>query len=126
MKHKILSIGLILVFGGIMSIKCFAQNKLTRNQILDAVRTHQQDIDSVNISIGDSVICDSTTTKITLDVMNDSLAHNYSYRLIFSKKDIEVDVYNDDNNLYRSVFEYTDFTYENLKAKINKYHCCPV
>lgn len=122
MKHKILSIGLILVFGGIMSIKCFAQNKLTRNQILDAVRTHQQDIDSVNISIGDSVICDSTTTKITLDVMNDSLAHNYSYRLIFSKKDIEVDVYNDDNNLYRSIFEYTDFTYENLKAKINKYN----
>lgn len=49
MKHKILSIGLILVFGGIMSIKCFAQNKLTRNQILDAVRTHQQDIDSVSI-----------------------------------------------------------------------------
>ena len=122
MKHKILSIGLILVFGGIMSIKCFAQNKLTRNQILDAVRTHQQDIDSVSISIGDSVICDSTTTKITLDVMNDSLAHNYSYRLIFSKKDIEVDVYNDDNYLYRSVFEYTDFTYENLKAKINKYN----
>lgn len=105
-----------------MSIKCFAQNKLTRNQILDAVRTHQQDIDSVSISIGDSVICDSTTTKITLDVMNDSLAHNYSYRLIFSKKDIEVDVYNDDNYLYRSVFEYTDFTYENLKAKINKYN----
>ena len=68
------------------------------------------------------MICDSTTTKITLDVMNDSLAHNYSYRLIFSKKDIEVDVYNDDNNLYRSVFEYTDFTYENLKAKINKYN----
>ena len=86
MKHKILSIGLILVFGGIMSIKCFAQNKLTRNQILDAVRTHQQDVDSVSISIGESVICDSTTTKITLDVMNDSLAHNYSYRLIFFRK----------------------------------------
>ncbi len=43
MKHKILSIGLILVFGGIMSIKCFAQNKLTRNQILDAVRKAQLD-----------------------------------------------------------------------------------
>lgn len=122
MKHKILSIGLILVFGGIMSIKCLAQNRLTRNQILDAVRTHQQDIDSVSMSIGDSVICDSTTTKITLDVMNDSLAHNYSYRLIFSKKDIEVDVYNDDNYLYRSVFEYTGFTYENLKEKINNHN----
>ena len=24
--------------------------------------------------------------------------------------------------MYRSVFEYTDFTYENLKAKINKYN----
>lgn len=120
MKHKILSIGVMFVLSYVMSITSLAQNKLTRNQILNAVRTHQQSGDSVQVMVGDSVICDSTTTKVTMDVLNDSIANNYSYRLTFTKDGIELDVYNKKNYLYRSIFEYTYMSYGELKAKINK------
>ncbi len=105
-----------------LSISClnYAQNKLTRNQILNAVRTHQVNLDSLQTSVGDSVLCDSTTTRITLEVINDSTAHNHSYKFIFSKDDIEVDVYDGSTYLYRSTFEYKNYTYEKLKTKINK------
>ena len=99
---------------------CLAQNKLTRNQILNAVRTHQENADSVQASLGDSVRCDSTTTKITLEVLNDPKTHNHSYKFIFTKDEIEVDVYDGERYLYRSTFEYGSLSYEKLKAKINK------
>lgn len=101
---------------------CFSQNKLTRNQILNAVRSHQQNGDSIVVTSGDSVRCDSTTTKITLEVLNDSAMHYYSYKLTFTKDDIEVDIYNSESNLYRSTFEYTNSSFEKLKSKINKYN----
>jgi len=111
----------LMTFILLVSSACFAQNKLTRNQILNAVRTHQQN-DSVVAYVGDSIRCDSTTTKITLEVLNDSIAHHYSYKLMFTKDDIEVVVYNSETNLYRSTFEYDKSSFEKLKTKINKYN----
>ena len=112
---------LIAVFLSASSV-CFPQNKLTRNQILNAVRTHQQNGDSIVVTAGDTVRCDSTTTKITLEVLNDSTMHYYSYKLTFTKDNIEVDVYNSETNLYRSTFEYDKTSFDKLKAKINKYN----
>lgn len=97
----------------------FAQSKLSRNQIVNAVRIHQQN-DSITLSIGDSVSCDSLTTKIALEVINDSTAYNHSYRLIFTKDGIEVNVYDSECNLYRSTFEYDKSSFNKLKEKINK------
>lgn len=111
---------IVFVFLMLFPIMGNAQNKLTRNQILNAVRTHQENLDSLQTSVGDSVLCDSTTTKITLEVVNDSTAHNHSYKFTFSKDDIEVDVYDGVTYLYRSTFEYKNYTYEKLKTKINK------
>lgn len=111
---------IVFVFLMLFPIMGNAQNKLTRNQILNAVRTHQENLDSLQTSVGDSVLCDSTTTKITLEVVNDSTAHNHSYKFTFSKDDIEVDVYDGGTYLYRSTFEYKNYTYEKLKTKINK------
>lgn len=118
MNNVIRSITFLCLFA--ISNICSAQNKLTRNQILNAVRTHQENLDSLQTSVGDSVLCDSTTTRITLEVINDSTAHNHSYKFIFSKDDIEVDVYDGGIYLYRSTFEYKNYSYEKLKAKINK------
>ena len=118
MNKVIRSITFLCLFA--ISNICSAQNKLTRNQILNAVRTHQENLDSLQTSVGDSVLCDSTTTRITLEVINDSTAHNHSYKFIFSKDDIEVDVYDGGTYLYRSTFEYKNYSYEKLKAKINK------
>ena len=112
---------LIAVFLSASSV-CFPQNKLTRNQILNAVRTHQQNGDSIVVTAGDTVRCDSTTTKITLEVLNDSAMRYYSYKLTFTKDVIEVDVYNPESNLYRSTFEYDKSSFEKLKTKINKYN----
>lgn len=119
MKQIIVIIAGICVLSCVTSF-CYAQNKLTRNQILNAVRTHQMNLDSLQTSVGDSVSCDSTTTKITLEIINDSTAHFHSYKFIFSKDDIEVDVYDGSTYLYRSTFEYKNYSYEKLKAKINK------
>ena len=118
MNKVIRSITFLCLFA--ISNICSAQNKLTRNQILNAVRTHQENLDSLQTSVGDSVLCDSTTTRITLEVINDSTAHFHSYKFIFSKDDIEVDVYDGGTYLYRSTFEYKNYSYEKLKAKINK------
>lgn len=118
MNKVIRSITFLCLFA--ISNICSAQNKLTRNQILNAVRTHQENLDSLQTSVGDSVLCDSTTTRITLEVINDSTAHNHSYKFIFSKDDIEVDVYDGGTYLYRSTFEYKNYSYEKLKVKINK------
>lgn len=103
-------------------ITCFAQNKLTRNQILNAVRTHQQNVDSISVSIGDSVLCDSMTTKITLEVLNDSTANNLAYKLTFTKDEIEVEAYNSEDKVYHSTFEYTNSSYEKLKVKVNQHN----
>lgn len=119
MNSKILILTYILTLTSMISV-CSAQNKLTHNQILNAVRTHQEQVDSIHMHVGDSIICDSTTTKIILEVLNDSIANNYSYRLTFTKEQIEVDVYDDNHYLYRSVFEYRNSSYEKLKSYINK------
>lgn len=119
MKQIIVILAGICVLSCVTSF-CYAQNKLTRNQILNAVRTHQMNLDSLQTSVGDSVSCDSTTTRITLEIINDSTAHFHSYKFIFSKDDIEVDVYDGSTYLYRSTFEYKNYSYEKLKAKINK------
>ena len=118
MNKVIRSITFLCLFA--VSNICSAQNKLTRNQILNAVRTHQMNLDSLQTSVGDSVLCDSTTTRITLEVINDSTTHYHSYKFIFLKDDIEVDVYDGSTYLYRSTFEYKNYSYEKLKAKINK------
>ena len=98
---------------------CSAQSSVTRNQILNAVRVHQQNADSVHVAVGDSVLCDSTTTKITLEVINDSVAKGNSYMLTFTKSEIEVDVYDSTTNLYRSTFEYGNSSFEEIKKLVN-------
>lgn len=120
MNSKGILVSLVTVMFS-MPNTCYSQNKLTRNQILNAVRTHQQN-DSIIAYVGDSIKCDSTTTKITLEVLNDSATHYYSYKLTFTKDEIEVDVYNSESNLYRSTFEYDKSSFDKLKAKINKYN----
>ena len=119
MNNKILQFVLMTSFLS-MSVVCYSQKKLTRNQILNAVRVHQQDSDSLVVTIGDSVRCDSTTTKITLEILNDSTIDYHSYKLTFTKNDIVVDVYNKEYNLYRSTYEYNKSSFGKLKAKINK------
>ena len=111
----------IVTIAGIFSVSgfSFAQNKLTRNQILNAVRTHQQNVDSVQVSVGDSVMCDSTTTKITLEVINDSVAKGNTYMLTFTKNEIEVNVYDANTTLYRSTFEYGSQSFGQVKDLIN-------
>lgn len=103
----------------IMSATGYAQSSLTRNQVLNAVRTHQQNADSVHVAVGNSVLCDSTTTKITLEVINDSVAKGNSYMLTFTKGDIEVNVYNLTTNLYRSTYEYENSSFEKIKKLVN-------
>ena len=120
MKNKVLQLIAIMVLSSMSGI-CLAQNKLTRNQILNAVRTHQENADSAQVSVGDSVKCDSITSKITLEIINDSSVHNHSYMLVFTKDEIEVDIYDGESYLYRSTFEYGNSSYEKLKAKINKH-----
>lgn len=119
MNPKLLRI-CMLICAISMSNVIVAQNKLSRNQILNAVREHQHNTDFSHIAVGDSVLCDSATTKITLDIKNDSIAHNYPYRLIFTKENIEVDIYNEGLNMYRSTFEYDDLSYDKLKIMVNE------
>ena len=111
----------ILCFLAVSSI-CSAQNKLTRNQIVNAVRTHQVNVDSLHTAVGDSVLCDSTTTKIALEVKNDSTAHDLTYKLTFAKEGIELEAYNGKTTVYHSTFEYTNSSFEKLKSKVNKYN----
>lgn len=110
-----------IIFVGVFMAPYYsiAQNNLTRNQILNAVRTHQQNTNSVHVAVGDSVLCDSTTTKITLEVINDSVAKGNTYMLTFTKNEIEVDVYDSTTNLYRSTFEYGNSSFEEIKKMVN-------
>ena len=103
MASKILQTSFILAFLCIANILS-AQNKLTRNQIINAVRNHAN-TDTTDISLNNAVNCDSTTSKITLEVSNDTITQGHSYK---------------DYNLYKSAFEYEKSSYENLKETINK------
>lgn len=118
MERNILKLYITLVFV-IVSVTGHAQSSVTRNQILNAVRTHQQNADSDHVAVGDSVLCDSTTTKITLEVINDSVAKGNTYMLTFTKSEIEVDVYDSTTNLYRSTFEYGNSSFEDIKKLVN-------
>lgn len=121
MKQIIVIIVGICVLSCVTSF-CYAQNKLTRNQILNAVRTHQESVDSLHAAVGDSVLCDSTITKIALEVTNDSTAHNLRYKLFFAKEGIELEAYNGKTTVYHSTFEYNNSSFEKLKSKVNKYN----
>lgn len=100
MKYRKRFKWLVLVYCFIMSINCLGQNKLNRNQILDVARTHLQNHN--NAPDVDSVKCDSSTTKLTLEIIDNSISQ--SYMIIFTKKTIEIKVYNIDTILYRSTF----------------------
>lgn len=118
MASKILQTSFILAFLCIANILS-AQNKLTRNQIINAVRNHAN-TDTTDISLNNAVNCDSTTSKITLEVSNDTITQGHSYLLTFTKKEIELVIFDKDYNLYKSAFEYEKSSYENLKETINK------
>lgn len=118
MASKILQTSFILAFLCIANILS-AQNKLTRNQIINAVRNHAN-TDTTDISLNNAVNCDSTTSKITLEVSNDTITEGHSYLLTFTKKEIELVIFDKDYNLYKSAFEYEKSSYENLKETINK------
>ena len=90
MKYRKRIKWLVLVYCFIMSINCLGQNKLNRNQILDVARTHLQNHN--NAPAVDSVKCDSSTTKLTLEIIDNSISQ--SYMIIFTKKTIEIKVYN--------------------------------
>ena len=117
MKYRKRIKWLVLVYCFIMSINCLGQNKLNRNQILDVARTHLQNHN--NASAVDSVKCDSSTTKLTLEIIDNSISQ--SYMIIFTKKTIEIKVYNIDTILYRSTFEYHESSFEKLKETVNNY-----
>ena len=118
MERNILKLYITLALV-IISVTGHAQSSLSRNQILNAVRTHQQNADSVLVAVGDSVLCDLTTTRITLEVINDSVAKGNSYMLTFTKSEIEVDVYDSTTYLYRSTFEYGNSSFEEVKKLVN-------
>lgn len=90
---------------------------MNRNQILDVARTHLQNHN--NAPDVDSVKCDSSTTKLTLEIIDNSISQ--SYMIIFTKKTIEIKVYNIDTILYRSTFEYHESSFEKLKEAVNNY-----
>lgn len=117
MKYRKRIKWLVLVYCFIMSINCLGQNKLNRNQILDVARTHLQNHN--NAPAVDSVKCDSSTTKLTLEIIDNSISQ--SYMIIFTKKTIEIKVYNIDTILYRSTFEYHESSFEKLKEAVNNY-----
>ena len=117
MKYRKRFKWLVLVYCFIMSINCLGQNKLNRNQILDVARTHLQNHN--NALAVDSVKCDSSTTKLTLEIIDNSISQ--SYMIIFTKKTIEIKVYNIDTILYRSTFEYHESSFEKLKEAVNNY-----
>lgn len=117
MKYRKRIKWLVLVYCFIMSINCLGQNKLNRNQILDVARTHLQNHN--NAQAVDSVKCDSSTTKLTLEIIDNSISQ--SYMIIFTKKTIEIKVYNIDTILYRSTFEYHESSFEKLKEAVNNY-----
>lgn len=117
MKYRKRFKWLVLVYCFIMSINCLGQNKLNRNQILDVARTHLQNHN--NAPDVDSVKCDSSTTKLTLEIIDNSISQ--SYMIIFTKKTIEIKVYNIDTILYRSTFEYHESSFEKLKEAVNNY-----
>lgn len=117
MKYRKRFKWLVLVYCFIMSINCLGQNKLNRNQILDVARTHLQNHN--NAPAVDSVKCDSSTTKLTLEIIDNSISQ--SYMIIFTKKTIEIKVYNIDTILYRSTFEYHESSFEKLKEAVNNY-----
>ena len=112
---------IILLLTLFISMSFYGQSKLTREQVLNAVRTHQESVDSICASDYNYVNCDSTTTKILLEVLNDSLVYNQTYRVIFTQEKIELIVFNAESNLYRSTFEYEKSSFETLKSKINQY-----
>ena len=117
MKYRKRIKWLVLVYCFIMSINCLGQNKLNRNQILDVARTHLQNHN--NAPAVDSVKCDLSTTKLTLEIIDNSISQ--SYMIIFTKKTIEIKVYNIDTILYRSTFEYHESSFEKLKEAVNNY-----
>lgn len=74
MKYRKRFKWLVLVYCFIMSINCLGQNKLNRNQILDVARTHLQNHN--NAPAVDSVKCDSSTTKLTLEIIDNSISQS--------------------------------------------------
>lgn len=109
----------ILFLTLLVSMSVCGQSKLTRNQVLNAVRTHQNINDSVRVEDTDTIKCDVRTTDITLLVSNDSTVEGHSYIITCNKDGVELSVFEKENVVYRSCFDYTEANYYKLKSKIN-------
>lgn len=116
MKKIILALLPVFCF----SMSLYGQGKLTRNQVLDAIRNHQQHSDTITVADTDTIKCDSRTTSIELYVSNDSCAMGYSYLVSCSNDGVELTIYDQDNVIYRSIYDYSGDSYSDLKTKINK------
>lgn len=104
----------------VTSLSSYSQSKLTREQILNAVRTHQNVTDSVSVIDTDTIKCDARTTSIDLYVYNDSTANGHTYCLSCNKDGIDLAIYDEEIVIYKSSFDYKDINYYALKSKINK------
>lgn len=110
-----------ILIGLIISLSSYSQSKLTKEQILNAVRTHQNVTDSVSIVDTDTIKCDARTTSIDLHVYSDSTANGLKYCLSCNKEGIDLTIYDEEIVIYKSSFDYKDINYYDLKSKINKY-----
>lgn len=110
---------IILLLTLFISMSFYGQSKLTREQVLNAVRTHQNIADSVKVEDTDTVKCDARTTEIGLTVSNDSTAEGCSYNIVCNKDGVELSIFEKDNIVFRSCYDYSELNYYKLKSKIN-------
>lgn len=99
--------------------QCQAQGKLSSEQIINVLQDRHNRLDSINESLREPVKCDSLTTKITLEVDNDTLMNNLSYVITCTINEIEVTVFDGKNIMYRSTFEYLRASFSRIKNKVN-------
>lgn len=110
---------IILLLTLFISMSFYGQSKLTREQVLNAVRTHQNIADSVKIEDTDTIKCDARTTEIVLTVYNDSTAEGCSYNIVCNKDGVELSIFEKDIVVFRSCYEYSEINYYKLKSKVN-------
>lgn len=103
-------------------LSCYAQGKLTTDQLINILHNSQNTPDSINnANLLEPVVCDTTTTKISLEVINDKLLYNLPYTITCTGSGIEVTVFDGDDILYRSTFEYVKHSFNKIKSRVNEH-----
>lgn len=118
--NKIVFLAFLALASRCVCLSCYAQGKLTTDQLVNILHDSQNHPDTVNnADLREPVLCDTATTIITLEVINDKLMGNLPYTIICTGSGIEVTVFDGDDILYKSAFEYVNNSFSKIKSRVN-------